>query len=84
MVILKKPIPGLSLRRGVRLHEQLQNIDRERGNLRPDERPAPERNDLERQVQELRMQVNGVNEQMGELRELLNRLLEENGQRERR
>jgi len=56
---------------------ELHSVDRER----PLERG---RDDLERQVQELRMQVNSVNEQMGEMRELLTRLSEEGGLRERR
>lgn len=48
-----------------------------------EERGEPERNDLEHEVQELRMQVNNVNEQMSELRELLTRLLEERNSPER-
>lgn len=66
------------------VHQQMEIIERERGGFGPDGPLVRERDDLERQVQELRTQVNSVNEQMGELRELLKRLLEEGSQRERR
>ncbi len=58
------------------IQKQLDVNDRELRNVGRERPQEPERPDLERQVQELRMQVNGVNEQMGEMRELLKRLLE--------
>lgn len=66
------------------LAEQLEVAQHELRGAGPDRPQERERDDLEREVQELRMQVNNVNEQMGELRELLTRLLEEGGPRERR
>ncbi|MEJ2701519.1 MAG: hypothetical protein P8Z79_03660 [Sedimentisphaerales bacterium] len=58
------------------MQEQLKATERELRNAGRERPQEPERADLERQVQELRMQVNNVNEQMGELRELLTQLLE--------
>ncbi|MBN2316334.1 MAG: hypothetical protein JXM79_20565 [Sedimentisphaerales bacterium] len=65
------------------IREQLEATEREIQNVAREEPRRPERGDLEREVEELRIQVNNVNEQMGELRELLTRLLEERNPRER-
>ncbi len=65
------------------IQQQLETTERELKSIDREEPRRPERGDLEREVEELRMQVNSVNEQMGELRELLTRLLEERSPRER-
>ena len=63
---------------------QLEATERELHEVDREEPERRERDDLEREVEELRMQMNNVNAQMGEMRELLTRLLEEGGSRERR
>jgi len=65
------------------IQEQLEATERELKSVDREEPRRPERGGLEREVEELRMQVNSVNEQMGELRELLTRLLEERSPQER-
>lgn len=56
--------------------DQLKATENEIRRSEPDRAPEPRRGGLEREVQDLRKQMDGVNEQMGEMRELLKRLLE--------
>jgi beta-lactamase regulating signal transducer with metallopeptidase domain/chromosome segregation ATPase len=58
------------------LQEQLQATENEIRQSEPGRAQEPGRNDLEREVQDLRKQIDSINGQMGEMRELMKRLLE--------
>jgi bla regulator protein BlaR1 len=58
------------------LSEQLKATENEIRGSEPDKLQERGRDDLEQEVQNLRRQMDGMNEQMGEMRELIKRLLE--------
>ena len=58
------------------LQEQLQATENEIRQIEPGMAQEPGRDNLEREVQDLRKQMDNVNQQMGEMRELMKRLLE--------
>jgi len=58
------------------LTEQLKAAENEIRGSELGREQEPGRDDLEREVQDLRKQMDGVNQQMGEMRELMKRLLE--------
>jgi beta-lactamase regulating signal transducer with metallopeptidase domain len=58
------------------LQKQLQATENELREREPGRVQEPGRDALEREVQDLRKQMDNVNEQMGEMRELMKRLLE--------
>jgi beta-lactamase regulating signal transducer with metallopeptidase domain len=60
------------------IHKLLQATENELRKSEPGRAQEHERDDLEREVQYLRKQMDSVNEQMGEMRELMKRLLQKN------
>ena len=58
------------------LQEQMQATENELRESRIGGIQEPGRSDLEREVRDLRKQMDNVNEQIGEMRELMKRLLE--------
>jgi beta-lactamase regulating signal transducer with metallopeptidase domain len=58
------------------LQEQLQATENEIQQSEPGRAQEPGRDNLEREVQDLRKQMDNVNQQMGEMRELIKRLVE--------
>jgi len=58
------------------LQEQLQATNGELRKAGPGRQQERGRDDLEREVQNLRKQMDSVNEQMGEMRKLMERLVE--------
>jgi hypothetical protein len=80
----ERPMPRVegAIQPGAEVRRERPVAEAERGGVDYDRPQVRERNGLEREVSELRGQVDRLSEEMRELRDLMKRLLEERGPRE--